>query len=341
MNDGPRASVTAGARTPWAPRNGALAAVHPEELLGLAIGGVAAQRGVSPHRIDRLLVACDTSVGAQDLNLGRRAALALGWQSVPALTVDGQGSGDLALVGLAATLPGVTVVAAVDATSVVPPGAGLVRDYGRPRLEEPPAALLERLAIEGGLDRAMLDEQARQLAALPGDPAIGTSEWLVPVARSDGETCELDIGVDAADLDQLEPAGGDSGLLTAGHDAPLADGAAAVLVESSVVGRREITGHTFAAGAPEEVVARLTAACPDGVVMLAESSAVIHALVDRLGCSRVAAVGALGSAPAADGLRMLVDGVHACPDDFTVIRRGRFGQVAAVSIASGMLATPS
>ena len=102
-----------------------------------AIGAAVERARLVGSDVTRLLVACDTGVGAQDLNLARRAALAMGWSGVPALTVDGHGSAGLGLLDLAMSLDGVTVVAGVDASSMVPPGAGLVRDYGRPTLDEP------------------------------------------------------------------------------------------------------------------------------------------------------------------------------------------------------------
>ncbi|MFV2040262.1 MAG: hypothetical protein ACC660_08460, partial [Acidimicrobiales bacterium] len=118
---------------------------------------------VVPTPSHRVLVACDTGVGIQALNIARRAAMELGWSTVPALTIDGQGVGDLGAVDLAARTPGVTLVAAVDVTSAVPPGAGLVRDYGRPVLDEPEIVWLESLASRAGLSREQLDSTVARL----------------------------------------------------------------------------------------------------------------------------------------------------------------------------------
>ena len=144
------ASLVAVARTPWAPRHTALDGSRPEHLLAAALDALVARASIDPAEIDRVLVACDTSVGAQDLDLGRRAVAELGWSSTPALTVDGHGVTGLALVALAAELPGRTVVAGVDASSMVPPGAGLVRDYGRPTLDEPEHRWLDAVASRLG-----------------------------------------------------------------------------------------------------------------------------------------------------------------------------------------------
>lgn len=331
------ARLTAAARTPWSHRHGALAAVPPHLLLQAALGGVLERLGPAAGDVDRVLVACDTSVGAQDLNIARRAVTELGLVGVPALTVDGQGAGGLGLVGLACSLPGRTIVAGVDATSTVPPGAGLVRDYGRPTLDRPEVAWLEDLAAAREIGRDALDHSAKLARAERG----AATAALVPVPA--GST---DVSTDCADdrdlADDLAPLTGPDGLQTARHLAEYADGAAAVVVERGDGPGRRIVDHELVAVDDDEVVGWLAGRAghhaSDERVVLAEPSAVVLALLADAGCEPapegVASVLALGSTPSTNGLRMLVDAVYAVAGPCTVIERGRHGQLASVALTA-------
>ncbi len=329
------ARLVAAARTPWSLRHGPLAATAPHVLLQIALAGVADRLGPASSAIDRVLVACDPGVGAQDLNIARRAGKELGWDEVPALTIDGQGVAGLGLVGLACSLPGRTVVAGIDATSIVPPGAGLVRDYGRPTMDQPEVSWLEETAARRGLNRAALDHVAKLARADRGaEPAA-----LVPVATPGG-----DIGSDVGDErelgDDLAPLVGPDGLQTARHLAEYADGAAAVVVEGGARTGRTITGAELVARPDDDVLGWLamrgarTAA--DERAVVAEPSAVVLALLAdddvEPALDGVPSVLSLGSSPSTNGLRMLVDAVHSVPGRCTVIERGRHGQLSSVSI---------
>ena len=299
-------------------------------LLATVIEAAVNQAGYRPRDVGRVLVACDTGVGAQDLNLARRAALELGWDEVAGITVDGQGVGDLTCVGLAASWPGVTVVAAVDVTSVVPPGAGLVRDYGRPTLSEPDLIWLEAVAQTAGFDAARLDAAAARLRSVgaPSGPGI--------VAVSVGtSTVEADAGVpiDAAAAD-LEPLSGPGGLLTAAHEAPLADGAAAIVIEHGRPTRpsaRLLRSSELVAGPTATILERLSAPT-DSLTLLGDASVVIHEVIGLEVASGVSSVPAVGSTPSADGLRLLVDAFHATESSCRIVRRGRHGQTCVVEI---------
>lgn len=330
------AHITAAARTPWAVRGGALAAAGPEHLLQAAVRAAVLRAGIAPETIDRVLVACDTTVGAQDLNIGRRAVLDLGWVETPAVTTDGQGVGGLALVGMAARLGGCTVVAGVDATSVVPPGAGQVRDYGRPVLDLPEVEWLEKLAAGHHLTRAQIDEVASSLrvSVAPMNESIvtvGTGQALV----------EIDAWSRDANLSQLEALTGPGGLQTAAHIANYADGAAAVVVESDGGGGREILHHGLRAGSQASVIERmaeLMASEPDGNWFVADHSAVAISALQTAGVAvsdqSVPSTLAVGSTPSINGLRLLVDVFNRVTGNAAVVSRGSMGQIATVSIAS-------
>jgi hypothetical protein len=328
--------IAAAARTPWAIRHGALAGVRPERLLQSAIAAAADDAGL---RIDRVLVGCDESVGAQHQNVARRVCLDLAWPEVPAMTVDGHGMTGLGLVVLASSLPGTTLVATVDATSLIPPGAGLVRDYGRPQHDEPITTLLERLALDAGLTRARLDEIAEHLrsssSALTG-PQIAT----VSSGRDQIHSDHVDDRVVDGELSPLV----EGGIQTAFHDAEYADGAAAVVVtdtggDGPVIENATTTAAKIDVGVTA-LAAELASRRDDRPVLVATPSAVIAAVIgmallgtdpSNTAIDAVRPVLSAGTTPSGDGLRMLVDAVHRL-DRACVVDPGGLGQSAFVSI---------
>lgn len=313
-------SLIAVARTPWAPRHTALDGRRPEDLLAAALLAVAQRAGIDGGAIDRMLVACDTSVGAQDLNVGRRAAIQAGWNRTPALTVDGHGVTGLALVGLAAALPGLTLVAGVDASSMVPPGAGLVRDYGRPTLEQPEHRWLDSIAATRGLDAAALD---RAVDAARNNVTL-TNPSIVELASGPMS----DTLVDQERGDPFDP----EGLVAPHHLAPWADGAVAVLIGPR--GGRPITAATLEALDDAEVVGHLIEPTADLRPIVADHSAVVAALAGPQP-DEVASPLAIGSAPSCDGLRALADAGSAIDGRFEIRTRGGHGQVATVTVDIG------
>lgn len=328
------AHVTAVARTPWALRHTTLAGTRPEELLEAVLTGVLDRAGLDCRDVDRLLVACDESVGAQHHNIARRVAAEMGWHDLPGLTLDGGRTTGLATLALAADLPGRTIVAAVDMTTLIPPGAGLVRDYGRPEHAEPHGALLDRVARERGLDSDMLDRYAVTARARTGAP----SPAIVPVAVPGG-IVDAD-GIDTRPLDPEAPPVLDGGLQTANHLADLADGAVAVLVDaaSSDENGRPIDAAGVEAGIDALAIAgRLAAERADrgAGVLVACASAVEGVLLEPAPPTEIASVPATGSTPSGDGLRLVADCFHLVPEPCRVIRGGDAGQVAWVDLGGG------
>ena len=311
-------SLIAVARTPWAPRHTALDGWRPEDLLTTALRAVVERAGVEAGSIDRVLVACDTGVGAQDVNIGRRAVLQADWTTTPALTVDGHGATGVALVGLAAQLPGLTVVAGVDASSMVPPGAGLVRDYGRPTLDQPEHRWLDSMAAAHGLDAAMLNAAVQ--AAL--DAAPRTTPAIVALDPS-GPTADTEVTQEAGDPFQTD------GVVAPHHLAPWADGAVAVLIGKGP--GRAIDTSTFDAVPDDELIDRLIAPRNGLPVLVVDTSAVIAALADPLP-AQVASPLAIGSTPSCDGLRVLADAASSMDGAFEIRTRGGHGQLATVAV---------
>lgn len=324
--------LAAGARTPWVRRFGALAEVHPEVLLARALGAAVAAAGIELSDCSLLLVACDSPVGAQGMNFARRAALGLGAHEVPALTVDGQGIADLALLALANGAGRAVAVAAVDSTSVVAPGAPLVRDFGRPSPTEPTEAMLmEEIVRSSGMSASELDSASLEWRSTTTGDLDASVRVDVPSGRVvvvGDEPPEWDH------LDRLDPLVG-GGVVTAAHSAGLADGAAAVVL-SPDAGRSVET--VIAAVDPPDVsraLLELSRSAPHPIA-LADPSVVIHEVLRRAGIeptsSGVGSVPALGSAPSADGLRVLIDAAAISPGGVSVIRRGRGGQVTRVDL---------
>lgn len=311
-------SLIAVARTPWAPRHTTLDGRRPEALLEAALRGLAHRADIDPNEIDRILVGCDTPVGAQALNVGRRAALQAGWTTTPALTVDGHGASGLALVGLAAALPGTTVVAGVDASSMVPPGAGLVRDYGRPTLDQPEHHWLDSVALVHDLDGPGLDGT---VAAAQDRPVL-TSPAIVEFGPN-GPSQDAAVYQEVGEPFQL------GGIVAPHHVAPWADGAVAVLIGGA--SGRTIDTSTFDAMTDDELIARLIAPGDDARRLVVDNSAVIAALSIALP-PEVPSPLAIGSAPSCDGLRALADAASNLDEAFEIVTRGGHGQIASVTV---------
>jgi acetyl-CoA acyltransferase len=85
------AVIVAALRTPVGRRNGALAGVHPVDLLATPLAAVVERTGVDPATIDDHISGCVSQIGEQSLNVGRNAWLAAGLpESVPSTTIDRQ-----------------------------------------------------------------------------------------------------------------------------------------------------------------------------------------------------------------------------------------------------------
>ncbi|MGI9624073.1 MAG: hypothetical protein ACR2PK_14655 [Acidimicrobiales bacterium] len=321
-------AVTAAMRTPWALRHGSLNSIDPSTLLASALESTRTQRAIDSTDIDLLLVACDTSVGAQAVNIARRSVLELGWSDVVALTVDGQRAAALALVGLASQSSATTMVASIDCTSTVPPGADLVRDYGRPRRSEPEIETLDALVSDRGISSRTLDE----LAAAMREPPTERSPAVAPV-RVGSRTIDRDEP-DPREFDELTPLTS-GGVVTAWHVAEYADGAAAVIVEPTDGIGRQVAGTSFAAEPAEHDADSLEKLVrnADAEVVVAEPSAVLLAAAGLLRPHpRVASPLALGSAPSGDGLRCLVDAWHTIDDEVLIVSRGDHCQTSTVTL---------
>jgi acetyl-CoA C-acetyltransferase/acetyl-CoA acyltransferase len=236
---------------------GALAGVHPVDLLAGVLSQLVRHSGLDPALIDDVLVGCVGQNGEQSATPGRQAVLAAGFPSeVPAVTIErkcgsGQQAVDFAVQGVQAGAYEITVAAGVESMSRVPIGSarGGADPHGpsvRARFPDlvPQGVSAEMVASRWKLSRSELDEYAarsHELAAkapfeaeivsitTPEGAAISTDETI-----REGTTAERLGGLDPAfarepylsrfpELDWL---------ITAGNSSQITDGASALLIMS-------------------------------------------------------------------------------------------------------------
>ncbi|MDT0346452.1 thiolase family protein [Streptomyces litchfieldiae] len=261
--------------------NGALAGVHPVDLLAHTLTALLDRAGVPPADIDDVIGGCVDQVAEQALNTTRLAWLAAGLpESVPATTVDRQCGSSQQAVHFAAqgvlagaydlvVACGIESMSRVPMWSNVPPGAD---PYGTALAARYPDGLVpqgisaELIAAAWSLDRAAQDAFAatshRRAAAARA--AGHFADEIVPVPTGAGVVTD-DESVRPATtpevLATLRPAFTDPRYgerfpeidwsVTAGNSSPVNDGAAALLIAEAAtaarLGLRPLARlHTFA-----------------------------------------------------------------------------------------------
>jgi acetyl-CoA acyltransferase len=247
---------------------GALAGVHPVDLLATVLAQLVERNGLDPARVDDVIGGCVTQSGEQASNITRNAVFAAGFpESVPATTVDRQcGSSQQAAAfaaqGVMAGSYDIVIAAGVESMSRAPMFSNVHgKDaYGERIATRYPAGLVpqgisaEIIASRWKLDRTALDEFATQSHQRAAGAATsgGFAREIVPVTRPDGAVFAADETVRATTT-----AEGLSGLpsafegqpagerfpeitwsITAGNSSPLTDGASATLIMSESVADR-------------------------------------------------------------------------------------------------------
>ncbi|MCU1486975.1 MAG: putative thiolase [Actinomycetia bacterium] len=245
---------------------GALAGVHPVDLLAHPLAALVERTGLDPDVIDDVIAGTVTQVGEQSLNIARKGVLAAGYaERVPATTVDRQcGSSQQALhfaaQGVQAGAYDVVVAAGVESMSRVPMGASaLGADTSGDRLRQrypdglvPQGIAAELIAAKWGISRDDLDHFAlssQQKALAARDEGRFDHEIApIKVGRPDGSLTLVtaDEGIRPSTLEglaALPPAFQADWAeqrfpqinwsITAGSSSQLTDGAAAILVTSA------------------------------------------------------------------------------------------------------------
>jgi acetyl-CoA C-acetyltransferase len=244
-------------RTPQGKRNGWLAGLKPQAVLGHTQRALVERSGIDPVEIGQVFAGCVTQAGEQGGHLGRFAWLYAGlpWQT-GVTTIDSQcGSGQqsvhLAASQIAAGVVDTAVGCGVEVMSRAPLGSNVLPANPRPddwSLDMPNQfEAAERIANRRGLTRERLDAfgvRSQQLAAKAWadgryDREITPIE--APVLDAEGNptgetrTVTRDQGLRETTLEglsQLRPVAPGC-LHTAGTSSQISDGAAAVLLTSA------------------------------------------------------------------------------------------------------------
>jgi len=250
------AVIVEAVRTPIGRRRGALAGLHPAELLGYAQTALLERAGLDAAEVEQVAGGCVTQAGEQAGNVTRTAWLHAGLpQQTGALTLDAQcGSAQQAvhlIAGLiAAGAIDVGIGCGVEAMSRVGLGANIGTGIGSPRpaswaIDMPSQfEAAERIARRRGFSREQVDafglrsqqNAARAWAEGRFDREIRPVK--APVLDGDGNrsgdsrVVDRDGGLRETSLEALaglKPVLPD-GLHTAGTSSQISDGAAAVLL---------------------------------------------------------------------------------------------------------------
>jgi acetyl-CoA acyltransferase len=263
---------------------GALAGLHPVDLLAQVLQALVARTGIDPGDVDDVLVGCVSQAGEQSSTPGRQAWLAAGFPAhVPAATIDrkcgsSQQAVEFAAHGIVAGAYEIVIAAGVESMSRVPMGsARMGQDPFGPNVTAryphlvPQGVSAELVAARWGLSRAELDEFAleshrKAAAATDGGAFAGQ---LIPVSAPDGElTADEGIRRDtsAAKLAALRPAFRDDGVIHAGNSSQISDGCAALLITTSdraaELGLRPLARFHSGAVTGDDPVTMLTAPIP-------------------------------------------------------------------------------
>ncbi|MGW2227897.1 thiolase family protein [Streptomyces formicae] len=239
--------------------NGALAGVHPVELLAHTLRALVRRSGIDPALVDDVIGGTVDQVAEQAMNTTRYAVLSAGFpESVPATTVDRQCGSSQQAVHFAAqgvisgaydlvVACGVESMSRVPMWSNVPPGAdpfgpGVAERY--PEGLVPQGISAELIAAKWAIGREHMDAFAtasHQRAARAWDAGLldAETEPIAGLTRDESvrpaTTPEVLAGLKPAYYD---PAFGErfpqiSWNVTAGNSSPVNDGASAVLITTS------------------------------------------------------------------------------------------------------------
>ena len=255
------AVIVDGVRTPAGrgKAGGALAGVHPIDLLAGTLDALVRRTGIDPALVEDVITGCAQQVGEQSGNIARHALLAAGWpEAVPGTTINrqcgsSQQAATFAAQGVMAGGYDIVVAAGVEMMSAVPLGSSRPASTGHRNAARYPDGLVhqgisaELVAQRWKLDREELDaysaESHRRAAATTAAGGFGAE--IVPVQTGTGAvTADETIrpGTTADGLATLRPSfrteemaarfPGVGWSITPGNSSPLTDGASAVLITS-------------------------------------------------------------------------------------------------------------
>lgn len=245
-------------RSPIGKRKGALAGMHPADLLGAVQRAAVERAGIDPGAVGQVVGGCVSQVGEQSFNVARTAWLAQGFpMEVAATTVDSQCGSSQQATSLAAGLIGagiedLVLACGVEMMTRVPLGANmkggspLSAGYGEHYAYASQFQGAEMIAVEYGISRDDTDhfglrsQQNAQKAWSEGRFSREVAAVRAPILSEDGsptgemQSVDRDQGLRETSLEKLatlnpvEP----GGVHTAGTSSQVSDGASAVLLAS-------------------------------------------------------------------------------------------------------------
>ncbi|MEV5177265.1 thiolase family protein, partial [Streptomyces flaveolus] len=238
---------------------GALAHVHPVDLLADVLTRLVKRSGIDPETVDDVIGGCVTKAGEQGVNITRTAVLAAGFPTtVPATTVDRQcGSSQQAVHfaahAIQAGAADVVIACGVESMSRAPmlSDVGDADHFGPRVAERYPGGLIpqglsaELICARRGLSREEIDDYAltshrraqaaragfeRDMARVADAPDLTTDETIRPdTSRDQLHALQPSFRTEAAAARFPEI----DWKVTAGNSSPLTDGAAGVLLMSA------------------------------------------------------------------------------------------------------------
>lgn len=244
-------------RTAHGKRNGALAGVHPVDLMALVLNALLQRNGLGPELIDDAIIGCVTQLGDQSTNIARFAVLAAGWpDSVPGVTINracgsSQQAVDYAAMAVATGQADIVIAGGVESMSRVPLGAArqVGMPYGPTVLDRyngfsfNQGISAELIASQWSLDRTRLDEfSVRSHEKAAAAQAEGKLDAQIIDVVTDAGVVRADEGVRPTSsverLAELTPSFQSDGVIHAGNSSQIADGASGVLVMTAARARQ-------------------------------------------------------------------------------------------------------
>lgn len=254
-------------RTPIGRFRGGLAGVRADHLGALVIGKLLERVGLSPAKVDDVILGCVTQIGEQSANIARTALLGAGWPvDIPGLTIDRKcGSGEVAVHVAAGAIAagGVDIVVAGGAENMSRVPMGSNREihgeaFGWMAAERyeltSQGEAAERIADKWSLSRDELDDYAfvsHSRAAAAADSGYfaneivevpveglrehGLSEPVAPLRADETIRRDTSRGKLSTLKTSFRPEGG---RITAGNSSQISDGAAALLLMSVETAQR-------------------------------------------------------------------------------------------------------
>jgi acetyl-CoA acetyltransferase family protein len=283
--------------------SGALAGVHPSDLLAQVLQGLVRRNRIDPGTIDDVIVGCVSQAGEQASTPGRMALLSAGFPvHVPSTTIDrkcgsSQQAVHFAAQGVMAGAYDIVIAAGVESMSRVPMGsARMGKDTAGPGVNARYAPGLvsqgvaaELVAARWRLSRQALDEYAVSSHRRAAAQAPFTAREIIPIATESGlvaadETVRPNSSPEA--LATLEPAFADEATrarlpeitdwrITPGNSSQITDGAAALLIMSEAMavrlGLKPLARFVAFDVCGDDPIAMLTAVIPSTRRVLAKA----------------------------------------------------------------------